>query len=56
MLLRAYQERAEGCVRYLTVSPEVEGVLEMIPAARELGITVAIGHSGADYELSLIHI
>ncbi len=55
-LLRAYQERAEGCVRYLTVSPEVEGVLEMIPAARELGITVAIGHSGADYETAMAAI
>lgn len=55
-LLRAYQERAEGCVRYLTVSPEVEGVLELIPAARELGVTVAIGHSGADYETAMAAI
>jgi len=52
-LLRAYQERAEGGIRYLTVSPEVEGVVDMIPAARELGIVVAIGHSGADYETSM---
>ena len=43
-------------MRYLTVSPEVEGVLEMIPAARELGITVAIGHSGADYETAMAAI
>ena len=55
-LLRAWQERAEGCIRYLTVSPEVEGVLELIPAARELGIAVAIGHSGADYETALAAI
>jgi len=52
-LLRTYQERAEGGIRYLTVSPEVEGVMDMIPAAQKLGIVVAIGHSGADYETSM---
>lgn len=52
-LLQAYQERAESGIRYLTVSPEVEGVAEMIPAARKLGIVTAIGHSGADYETSM---
>jgi len=52
-LVRAYQTLAEGGVRYITVSPEVEGVLELIPALRELGVTVAIGHSGADYETSM---
>ena len=43
-------------VRYITVSPEVEGVLEMIPALKELGITVAIGHSGADYDTAMAAI
>ena len=52
-LLRRYQERAEGNIRYITVSPEVEGVVDMIPTARELGIATAIGHSGADYETSM---
>ena len=52
-LLRAYQERAEGNIRYITVSPEVEGVVDMIPEAKKLGIVPAIGHSGADYETSL---
>ncbi len=52
-LLNAYQERAEGGIRYLTVSPEVEGVVDMIPAAKALGIVTAIGHSGADYETSM---
>lgn len=55
-LLRSYQEQAEGCIRYLTVSPEVEGVLDLIPAARELGIVTAIGHSGADYETAMTAI
>lgn len=52
-LLRTYQERAEGGIRYLTVSPEVAGTVELIPAARALGIVTAIGHSGADYDTAL---
>ncbi|MDE6590752.1 MAG: N-acetylglucosamine-6-phosphate deacetylase, partial [Oscillospiraceae bacterium] len=55
-LLRAYQERAEGGIRYLTVSPEVPGAAELIPEAKKLGITTAIGHSGADYESSIAAI
>ena len=51
-LLKEYQQRAEGAIRYITVSPEVEGIPDMIPEIRKLGITVAIGHSGADYETS----
>ena len=45
-LLKEYQQRAEGAIRYITVSPEVEGIPDMIPEIRKLGITVAIGHSG----------
>ena len=52
-LLGAYQERAEGNIRYLTVSPEAEGVIGLIPEAQRLGIVAAIGHSGADYETSM---
>lgn len=51
-LLREYQERAGGNIRYITISPEVEGIARDIPAMRELGIVVAIGHSGADYDTS----
>ena len=31
----------------------MEGVLDLIPVARELGIVTAIGHSGADYETAM---
>ena len=34
----------------------MEGVLDLIPAARELGIVTAIGHSGADYETAMAAI
>lgn len=49
-LVRSYQEAAGGLIRYITVSPEIAGVPEAIPALRELGIRVSIGHSGADYD------
>ena len=51
-LFRRCQDAAAGAVRYLTVAPEVPGVVEMIG---ELSgqVTVAIGHSGADYETAV---
>ena len=49
-LLRRYQERAQGNIRYITVSPEVAGVPQAISEIRKLGIVVAVGHSGADYD------
>ena len=52
-LLSSYQALAEGNVRYTTLSPEVAGVLEMIPALKGLGIVPAIGHSGADYDTAM---
>lgn len=48
-LVKEYQEAAEGNIRYITISPELEGAAEAIPGIRDLGIVVAIGHSGADY-------
>lgn len=48
-LFQKYQAAADGTVRYMTVSPEVAGVVDMI--GRLSGhVTIAIGHSGADYE------
>lgn len=52
-LLKEYQKKAKGKIRYITVSPEVEGIPEAISQIRDMGITVAIGHSGADYETSM---
>lgn len=51
-LFARYQKAAEGAIHYITVSPEVEGVPEMIEAIAE-DVVVAIGHSGADYETSM---
>ena len=52
-LLQKYQQAAGGRIRYITVSPEVDGVPELIKKACQLGIVVAIGHSGADYETAM---
>ncbi len=52
-LLAKYQERAKGNIRYITISPEVDGIVDAIPDIRKMGIKVAIGHSGADYETSM---
>lgn len=52
-LAEMYQKLAEGGILYMTVSPEVDGVPEMIPALKKLGIAVAMGHSGADYATSM---
>ena len=52
-LLKKYQEASGGDIRYTTVSPELAGMPEFIPEIKRLGIQVAIGHSGADYETSV---
>lgn len=44
-LFHQYQRAAEGAIRYMTVSPEVEGVVELIEAL--LGqVTIAIATPG----------
>ena len=52
-LLKKYQERSGGNVRYLTVAPEVDGIVGGIKEITELGIAVSLGHSGADYETTM---
>lgn len=52
-LIRHYQELAGGAIRYITISPELCGVLDMLPVLRSLGIVVGIGHSGATYDQAM---
>lgn len=52
-LIKEYQKAADGDVKYITVSPEIEGVPDCIKELKELGIVVAIGHSGADYDTAM---
>ena len=52
-LVREYQERAEGGIRYLTLSPELPGTAELIPELKKMGIVAAVGHSGATYDQAM---
>lgn len=39
-----------GAVAMVTIAPELPGALEVIAAAREAGVVVALGHSDATYD------
>lgn len=52
-LVAHYQQLAGGKIRYITISPELDGAVEMIPELKKLGIVVGIGHSGATYEQAM---
>ena len=51
-LFRTYQREAEGAIKYITVSPEVEGAAQFIHEIAE-ETAVALGHSGADYPTTM---
>ncbi len=54
-LVRSWLQKYPGVIRYMTVSPEVPGVIDMI---RELSreVVISIGHSGADYDTAMAAI
>jgi N-acetylglucosamine-6-phosphate deacetylase len=45
-----YEEAGEGCIRLLTIAPELQGAEEVVKAAAAAGVTVSVGHSDADYD------
>ena len=51
-LLARYREAAQESLRYLTLAPEVAGVLPLLKKVAP-EIPVALGHSGADYETGM---
>ncbi|MBQ7860542.1 MAG: N-acetylglucosamine-6-phosphate deacetylase [Faecalibacterium sp.] len=54
-LFRRYQQAAGGAIRYITVSPEVAGVTEMVADIAD-EVTVGVGHSGATYDQTMATI
>ena len=48
--LRAFWEASGGCIRILTLAPECGDGLSVVREAASLGIAVALGHTGADYD------
>ena len=49
-MLKRLQEAAEGCVRLVTLAPEQPNSMESVRAAVEMGVTVSVGHTTADYD------
>ena len=47
---------AEGTLSVITIAPELDGALELIPGLCEAGIVVALGHSDATYEQAMTAI
>ncbi|MHC5797607.1 N-acetylglucosamine-6-phosphate deacetylase [Lacisediminihabitans sp. FW035] len=43
---------ARGTLRQITIAPEREGALEAIDVLVEVGVTVAVGHTDAGYDLT----
>jgi N-acetylglucosamine-6-phosphate deacetylase len=48
-LLRQFHEASGGAIRMLTIAPELEGSLETIAEATQLGIRSSLGHSNATF-------
>ncbi len=47
-LLNKFWEASEGCIKLMTIAPELPGANETIARATELGIRSSIGHSNAN--------
>lgn len=47
-LFDRFWEAAEGRIRLITIAPEIEGAVELIEHATQLGVRVSLGHSNAD--------
>ncbi len=52
-MLRRLQDAAEGSVRLVTVAPEEKNAMAFIRAAVDMGITVSVGHTVADYDTAM---
>lgn len=48
----ALLKAAAGTLRQITVAPELPGVATQIPQFLSAGVTVAVGHTGADYDVT----
>lgn len=50
------QRAADGMIRLVTLSPELDGAIPFIRALAERGVRVSLGHSGASYEVAMAAI
>jgi len=52
-MLSRLQVASEGCVKLITMAPEQPGGVEFIRKAAEMGVTVSVGHTTADYDTAM---
>ena len=50
LVLRKLLDAGQGCVRTVTVAPELPGALDLIDDLVAAGVVAAIGHTDATYE------
>lgn len=48
--LRHYYEASGGALRIMTLAPECENGLDVVREAKNLGVAIALGHTGADFD------
>ena len=48
--LRHYYEASGGTLRIMTLAPECENGLDVVREAKNLGVAIALGHTGADFD------
>lgn len=53
---KAYQEAAEGLIKYITIAPEHDQNFELIHYLCEHNVVVSMGHSSATYEEAIMAI
>ena len=52
-MLARLQQASNGCVKLMTMAPEQPGGTEFIRKATDLGVTVSVGHTTADYDTAM---
>lgn len=53
LVLRRLLDAAHGCLRTMTIAPELPGALDLIGELVAAGVVVAVGHTDATYEQAL---
>lgn len=53
---QAYQQAAEGLIRYITLAPELDENYALTQYCREHGVVVSMGHSAATYEQAVLGV
>lgn len=52
-MLARLQEASGGCVKLITMAPEQPGGIDFVKKATEMGVTVSVGHTVADYDTAM---